>query len=125
MSYQLIKLIHLTAVSLSILGFLVRGLWMMLESSRLQQRWVRIIPHIVDTVLLISAIAMALKIHQYPFVHSWLTAKVIGLLVYIVAGMVALTYGKTKRQRLFAFFLALISFAYIMMVAMTKNPLPF
>ena len=124
MSYQVIKFIHVTAVSLSIIGFLVRGCWMMLNSPRLKQKWVRIVPHTVDTVLLVSAITMAFKIQQYPFVHSWLTAKVVGLLVYILAGMVALSYGKTKSQRIAAFFLALGAFAYIVMVALTKTPMP-
>lgn len=124
MSYQLIKIIHLTAIGLSIFGFVLRGYWMMVESSLLKQRWVRIVPHTVDTVLLVSAITMAVKIQQYPFVHSWLTAKVVGLLVYILAGMVALSYGKTKSQRIAAFLLALGAFAYIVMVALTKTPMP-
>lgn len=124
MSYQVIKYIHLTAVSLSICGFILRGCWMMMESSLLHRKLVRILPHVIDTVLLVSALTMAFKIQQYPFVHSWLTAKVIALLVYILAGMVALSYGKTKTQKIVAFFLAVGSFAYIVMVALTKTPLP-
>ena len=125
MSYQLIKNIHLMAISLCICGFVLRGVWMMLGSKLLNQRWVRVLPHIIDTVLLSSAVAMAIKIHQYPFVHSWLTAKFVALLLYIVFGMVALSYGKTKSIRVAAFCAALLSFGYIVLVALSKTPIPF
>ncbi|MCF7980783.1 MAG: SirB2 family protein [Pseudomonadales bacterium] len=124
MSYQLIKNIHLMAISLSICGFVLRGTWMMLGSRLINQRWVKVLPHIIDTVLLSSAVALAIKIHQYPFVHSWLTAKFIALLLYILFGMVALSYGKTKSIRVAAFCASLLAFSYIVMVALTKTPLP-
>lgn len=125
MSYLLIKQIHLTAVSLSIIGFLLRGAWMIMASPLLHKKLVRIVPHIVDTVLLVSAIAMILQIGQYPFVHGWLTAKLVALLLYILFGMVALTYGRTKPIRIAAFFAAVLSFSYIVLVALNKTPFPF
>lgn len=124
MSYQLIKNIHLLAVSLSIGGFLLRGYWMVSDSKLLNHRWVKTWPHVIDTVLLGSAIALAIKIQQYPFVQAWLTAKLVALLVYITCGMVALSYGKTRIQRLAAFCFALIAFGYIVLVAFAKTPMP-
>jgi len=59
---------------------------------------------------------------QYPFVNAWLTAKVLGLIAYILLGAVALTYGPTRRIRALAFAAALMSFAYVVTVAITKNP---
>lgn len=125
MSYLLLKNIHVLAVCLSISGYVVRGSWMCMESPMLNRPWVRILPHIVDTVLLVSAVALAMTIHQYPFVHAWLTAKVIGLLLYIGFGMVALRRGKTKRQRIMALFASIAAFGYIVTVALSKSPLPF
>ena len=124
MSYQIIKHIHLLAVSLSIGGFVLRGYWMVSSSTLLNHRWVKTGPHVIDTVLLGSAIALAIKIQQYPFVHAWLTAKWVALLVYITCGMVALSYGKTRIQRIAAFCCALIAFGYIVRVAFTKMPMP-
>mgnify|MGYP002713277120 CR=1 FL=1 len=124
MSYLVIKYIHMTAVTLSITGFVVRGLWMLLNSPMMQRRWVRVAPHFIDTVLLLSAITLAVRIQQYPFVHGWLTAKFVALLVYILLGMVALTYGKTKIQRAAAFAGSVLAFAYIVLVAITKNASP-
>lgn len=95
---------------------------MVSETALLQQRWIKIAPHIIDTVLLASALALMFTIRQYPFSQAWLTAKVIGLLLYIALGMVALHYGKTRRIRLWAWIGAMMVFAYIVLVALAKNP---
>lgn len=76
----------------------------------------------VDTVLLASAIALAILIKQYPLADAWLTAKVMGLLVYIGLGMVALRFGKTRVIKISAWVMAQIVFFYIVMVALTKSP---
>ena len=123
MPYIALKHLHVTFVALSGLLFLVRGIWMLRASPRLQQRWARIVPHIVDTLLLASAIGLAVVSHQYPGQMPWLTAKVAALVAYIVLGAVALKRGRTKGVRTAAFVGALACFAYIVAVALTKNPL--
>lgn len=121
-SYIFLKLIHVSSVILSYSLFMTRGIWMMRGSARLQQRWVKIMPHIVDTVLLASAISLAFLIKQYPLADAWLTAKVMGLLVYIGLGVVALRYGKNRIIKISAWVMAQIVFFYIVMVALTKSP---
>lgn len=123
--YSALKHLHLTAIALSFSLFLLRGWWMATDSSQLQKRWVRIVPHVIDTVLLASAIGLTLILSQYPFVNSWLTAKVIGLVVYILLGSIALKYGSTKRIRLLAWLAAAAVFAYIVSVALSHSPLGF
>jgi uncharacterized membrane protein SirB2 len=123
MPYIALKHLHVTFVALSGLLFLVRGIWMLRASPRLQQRWARIVPHIVDTLLLASAIGLAAVSHQYPGQMPWLTAKVVGLVAYIVLGTIALKRGRTQGVRTAAFVGALACFAYIVAVAVTKNPL--
>jgi len=86
MPYIALKHLHVTFVALSGLLFLVRGIWMLRASPNLEQRWARIVPHIVDTLLLASAIGLAVVSHQYPGQMPWLTAKVVGLVAYIVLG---------------------------------------
>lgn len=125
MSYLAIKHLHVTCVVLSGLGFGLRGCWMMTGSPLLQARWVRVAPHIVDTVLLGSAIMLAIMIGQYPFVHAWLTAKLLGLLAYILCGTMALKRAGTRAGRITFFALAVLAFAYIVSVALTKNPWPY
>jgi uncharacterized membrane protein SirB2 len=123
--YVLLKHVHMTAVVLSGSLFALRGVWMTMESPLLRQRWVRIVPHIIDSLLLASAIALATTIQQYPLVHAWLTAKLFALVVYIVLGSIALKRGKTKRIRILAFIGALLSFSYIILVALSHNPVAF
>lgn len=119
--YLMLKHLHVTFVVLSGLGFFVRGLWMLADSPRLQARWVRIWPHVVDTLLLASALGVAIISGQYPFAQNWLTAKVLGLVAYIVCGTMALKRGRTKKVRAVFFFAALLIFAYIVGVALTRN----
>jgi len=96
---------------------------MLRDSQRLRAKWVKIAPHINDTVLLTSAIILAVQMNQAPFVHGWLTAKVLGLLLYIGLGMLALRFAKTKPVKALAFLSAIAVFVYIVLVAVTKNPL--
>lgn len=119
--YETIKLIHVASAMISITGFIVRGLWMLVDSPMLQARWVRIAPHVIDTTLLGSAIYLALTIQQYPGVNTWLSAKVIAVVLYIVLGMIALRRGKTKQIRVMAWVAALATFAYIVAVALTRS----
>ncbi len=120
----MLKSIHVAAVAASFALFFLRGLWMIGAPERLDARWVRIVPHVVDTVLLTSAVAVAALTAQYPFVQSWLSAKVVALLIYIVLGSVALRRGRTRGVRIVAWVLALIVFGYIVAVALTHNPAP-
>ncbi len=124
MDILLLKHIHIACVTLSYSLFFLRGIWMLRDSPSLQQRWVRIAPHTVDTVLLASAIALAWQLGISPLATPWLAAKIIGLLLYIVLGTVALKRGKTKRTRLLAWLAAQGVFFYIVSVAVTHAPAP-
>jgi uncharacterized membrane protein SirB2 len=118
-AYLLVKYVHVGSVVLSLAGFVARGGLMLAGSPLLQARFVRVAPHVVDTVLLASAIWLSWALQQYPFVHGWLTAKVLGLLAYIVLGAVAL-----RGRRPTAFAGALLAAAYVVAVALTKDPMP-
>lgn len=118
---SLIKSIHILTVLISINSFILRGIWMMKDSPRLQARWVRIVPHINDTVLLITGITLAFTIQQYPFVHGWLTAKIIALLTYIGLGMATIRHGRSKPQRIITWVAALLVFLYMIGVARTRQ----
>lgn len=122
---MIIKNFHILCATLTITSFFIRGLWMMLDSPWLQKRWVKILPHLIDTGLFASGITLAINLHQYPLTNGWLTAKFFALLLYIILGSIALKYGKTKIIRLSAWIIALGVFFYIVMVAMTRIVMPF
>lgn len=121
MSYLILKYLHVSCVVLSGLGFFLRGGLMLAESAYLQGRLARSLPHLIDTVLLTSAITMVVISGQYPFAQGWLTAKLCGLLTYIVLGSLALKRGRTRPVRVICFVLALLAFAYIVSVALTRQ----
>lgn len=125
MSFLTLKAIHVSCAVISFALFFLRGIWSFNGSPIMRQGWIKVVPHIVDTLLLVSALALAFTIQQYPFVDAWLTAKVFGLLLYIGLGSIALKYGKTKAVRVSAWLVALAVFAYIVLVAKQHNPLPF
>lgn len=122
MMYLQLKYLHVSCVVLSGIGFVLRGLWMIAESPMLSRRWVRVAPHVVDTLLLGSAITMVVISSQFPFAKGWLTAKLIGLVVYILCGTMALKRGRTKVVRIAFFLAALLAYAYIISVALSRNP---
>ena len=121
-AYLVAKSIHVGCVVISVAGFGLRGLLMLAGSPWLQARFVRIAPHVIDTLLLASALWLAWLLGQYPFVQAWLTAKVLGLLAYIGFGTVALRRGRTRTLRIGALLCALISAAYVVAVALTRDP---
>lgn len=125
MSFSLLKTIHVSCAALSFVLFFLRGFWSQNGSPVMRQRWIKIVPHIVDTLLLASALGLAYTIKQYPLVDGWLTAKFFALLLYIGLGSVALKHGKNKAIRFYAWLTALAVFCYIVLVAVTRNPFPF
>lgn len=121
--YLALKHFHITCVVLSIAGFTLRGWWSITGSPLLRARLTRILPHLVDSCLLLSAIALAWMAGFVPFVDGWLTAKIVGLLAYISLGAVALRPARPRAQRALAVAGALAVYSYIVSVAITKSPL--
>jgi uncharacterized membrane protein SirB2 len=122
MDYLCLKHLHMVLAGISGGFFLVRGAWMLTDLSLLQRRWVKFAPHVVETALLSSAVALAILSSQYPVAQAWLSAKVLALLAYIALGTIALKRGQTKAIRCAAFIAAVLVFIYIAFVAITKNP---
>lgn len=124
MEIVITKLVHASSVLLSYLLFFMRGMWMVRSSPMLQQRWVRVVPHIIDTILLTSAIVLAWLMSYSPLQHSWLMAKIIALIAYILLGTFALKRGKTYTVRVICLLAAQLVFIYIVWVAVTHNATP-
>ncbi len=121
MDYGTLKFIHQSAVAVSFAGFFARGIGMLRDAPWIRQRVARTLPHVVDTVLIVSAIWLAWLLRVSPTNAPWLAAKIAGLLVYIALGMVALRFGRTKATRAAAWCAALLTFGYIVSVALTKD----
>ena len=121
--FATLKTIHITTVVLTASLFLLRGYWMFSGSAWLHRPVIRVAPHVNDTILFFSALGMAHLIGQYPFVNGWLTAKFLALILYIVLGHIALKRARSTVQRAVAFTAALLTLAYIVGVALCRNPM--
>ncbi|MEW6133550.1 MAG: SirB2 family protein [Pseudomonadota bacterium] len=125
MDYPILLALHRLTVVISITLFALRGAWRMLDSPMNAKKWVKVVPHVNDTLLLLAAIGMLVVAGLNPMEHGWIMAKIIGLIIYIVLGTVAIKRGKSAMQRNLAFVGALAVFGYIAMVAVTKQVVPF
>lgn len=124
MDYSTLKWIHMSCALLSYVLFFIRGIWRFSGSRLIEQRWVRIVPHVNDTALLLAAIGLAMTVAAYPGMHAFLAAKVVGLVIYVALGLCALRFARTRGQQIGAWLLAQVAFFYIVAVAMTKSPSP-
>ncbi len=122
-AFYVLKSLHITAVVVTASLFLLRGFWMLQGSRLLQHPFVRVAPHVNDTVLLLSALGTATLLGQFPFVNDWLTTKFLALIVYILLGHIALRRGSSLAIRSSAFVAALLTLGYIIAVAVCHDPL--
>ena len=118
-----LKLIHISCVALSISSFVARGSLMLIDSSLLDHKLVKKLPHYVDATLLFSGIWLVIDLQQYPGTAPWLTAKLIALLIYILMGSLALR-GKATGIRYASLLAALMVSAFMVSVALTRSATP-
>lgn len=121
--YAEIRWVHVAAVLASGGLFLLRGLVMLAGGGWAKAAPVRYLSYTIDTILLTAALMLTTIVHQYPFVHAWLTAKVLLLVVYIVVGWFALRPERTRASRLVLWLAALVIYAFIISVARMHHPL--
>jgi uncharacterized membrane protein SirB2 len=123
MDYFAVKIVHQSAVALSFAGFFARGLGSLAGAAWVGSRAAKSLPHVVDSVLLLSALTLAWMLRANPAATPWLLAKIIGLVAYIFLGMIALKPTRPLPLRVAAWVAALATFVYIVSVAMTKDPI--
>jgi len=116
-SYILIKSLHIITVTLSLSGFLLRAWWRFNDRQKLTLKSVRIVPHINDTVLLLSAVALMVMLGQYPTMYNWLGGKILFLLLYIVAGAITLKTRFRNTISVIALLFSLTAFSMILLLA--------
>ena len=121
--YLLLRHVHIGCAILTIALFVLRGGLMLAESTWQRNVVLRYLPHVVDTVLLTSALMLTTVIHQYPFSTGWVTMKVVLLVAYIVLGSIALKRGRTKSIRVAALVAALATIGFLVTVARAHHPL--
>jgi uncharacterized membrane protein SirB2 len=122
MPWPLLKQLHVALAVLTACSFCLRGYWMLARSPRLRASWSRWLPHAVDTLLFLTGLSMAVGLSISPLAHPWLAAKLLAVLVYIVAGSIALKRGRTRGQRVLALLVSLLVLLYVFAVALHHDP---
>jgi uncharacterized membrane protein SirB2 len=122
MEYETLKNIHRATAALSFAGFFIRGAAVFTGAHWVYGRLAKTLPHVVDTLLLASRLGLAWWLQLSPGTAPWLVAKLAGVVVYIVLGIVALKPGRPMAVRFAAWIGALVTFGYIAGVAITKDP---
>jgi len=121
MNYLAIKHLHVTAATLSILFFMVRAYWSVTENGMLQKKFVKIAPHVIDTVLLVAAIMLSMMLGPAA-AQPWVLTKIVLLIAYIGVGTIAIKRGRTPKSRAIAALIAILIFFYIVGVALKHHP---
>ena len=119
----MLKSFHITLAYLTVIGFIVRGLWAIVDSPLRDQKWVRVVPHMIDTALLGIGVVMVFSIGA-SFTDGWLAAKMLALLGYIGFGVLTMR-ARSRGLKVVGFLLALSCVIYLFAVAFTRSPLPF
>lgn len=119
--YPEIKWLHVLCVTASACLFLLRGWWMWRSPERMQRRWVRVLPHVIDTALFATGITLVIITAMYPWQQPWLAVKLVALVVYILLGMTALRFARDRAVGRIAWVLAVMTFLYMVVLALTKS----
>lgn len=122
LDYLLIKQLHMTLAALSMGLFVLRAGWSVAGSPMLRRRWVRVTPHIVDTLLLTFGVTLMILLRAWPHQTPWLAAKLLALLVYIGLGTMAIKRGTTPARRAGYALAAIMVFLYMVGVAVRHHP---
>ena len=120
--YLILKHLHITAAYASLAFFVLRAFWSVRGVALLQARWVKIVPHLMDTLLLTLGVTLAVILNLWPL-PLWLSAKITALVIYILLGTVAIKRGKTPKIRATAAIAAVLVFAYIIGAAVERSAL--
>lgn len=120
--YLLLKHLHITAAYASLAFFVLRAIWSFNGAQVLHARWVKVIPHIIDTALLALGVSLAVILNFWPL-PPWLSAKITALVIYIVLGTVAIKRGRTPTTRAMAAVAAVGVFGYMLGTAIQRSPL--
>jgi len=119
------KHLHITLAVLSVSLFTLRFIWLLANSAKLQAKWVKITPHVIDTLLLIVGIALMAKLYINPLEQLWLAEKLIALFAYIFTGYYTLKLARNRTMQIIGYLGAMGWVMLIVKLAMTREPLFF
>lgn len=122
MSYLILKYIHIVCAAASFALFFIRGIWAIRAYPSVQEPWARALPHIIDGLLVCSAVAMFYISFPTAWGGAWMIVKFVLIGVYAALATYVLRFAKGKSLRLAVWGAALLLFLYITSIAVLHNP---
>ena len=122
MSFLLIKYVHITSVAASFALFFVRGFWVMRSYPQPQEPWVRILPHLVDGLLVASAIGVFILSPQKGWPGDWLTVKLALIVLYVGMAQYLFHVARAIVIKALVWLLALLVFLFVTTIAVLHDP---
>ena len=117
----ILKNIHMSLAAISVALFCLRFALLMTNANLLKNRWLKVVPHIIDTVLLLIGLVMMVKLALYPGQVDWMSEKLIAVVAYIFTGYYTLKLARNNMMRIFGFLGALGWIILVARIAMTKQ----
>lgn len=111
----------MTLALISVLLFTYRFILTVMASEKLNQKWLKISPHIIDTFLLVIGISLAVKLHINPLEQLWLAEKILALFAYIFTGYYTLKLARNKAMQIFGYLGAMGWVMLMVRLAMTRE----
>ena len=115
------KHLHMTLALISVALFTLRFVWVLMSSEQLNKKWVKIAPHIIDTLLLVLGITMAVKLSINPVEQLWLAEKILAVFAYIFTAFYTLKLAKNNTMRIIGYLGALGWVALVVKLAVSKQ----
>lgn len=118
---MILKHLHMTLAAISVALFTYRFALTLLASSKLDRKWLKISPHVIDTLLLAVGISLAIKYHINPVEQLWLAEKILALFAYIFTGYYTLKLARNKAMQIFGYLGAMGWVMLMVRLAMTRE----
>lgn len=122
MLYLSVKHLHILFAGLTIALFILRGIFTVVAAQPLKHRLWKVLPHVVDTVLLSLGVWLAFILQLNPLHVTWLGVKLLCVIAYIVLGVLAFRIKRPYWLRLALFVVAIAMFAFIVSIAVLHDP---
>lgn len=116
-----VRLAHIIFAGGSIALFVLRGGFAVLAARPLPQRIWKVLPQIVDSLLLAMGIWLAVLLRLDPFRVTWLGVKILCVIGYIVLGVLAFRLQRPRWLRFVLFAGAILLFAFIVSIAIFQD----
>jgi len=125
MMLEIIKPVHVGCALLTLCFFAWRGVMQFRDPAFTGRLWVRRTAESVDTLLFVTGVTLVWMTGQLPWQEMWLAAKLVALLGYILLGMVAFHWSNSRAVKMVSWIAAMVTYVFMVSVALSRNPWPF